>query len=92
MSTRYDLDRSQLFDAEFSIGRVIRCIEPRLVYSHRMEQIRLEINLVGLGNVEDLPPAGSVPPPTGDFMQAWGSDCEECTDVAAVRPQRSAHR
>ena len=60
-SIRYDAGRGELFDAKFGIGHVIRCIEPRIVYSHRLRQVRLEVNLVGLTNLSDLPPAESAP-------------------------------
>jgi hypothetical protein len=46
--TRWDLGRKELFDARFGIGKVIRCVEPRLVYSTRLREIRMEVNLVGL--------------------------------------------
>jgi lipopolysaccharide export system protein LptA len=45
---RVDLDRGQLFDQEYSIARVLHCLEPRLSYRSRRRQITLEVRIVGL--------------------------------------------
>jgi lipopolysaccharide export system protein LptA len=45
---RMDVDRSQLFDQEYSIARVFDCLEPRLSYHTRRRQINLEVRIVGL--------------------------------------------
>ena len=45
---RMDVDRSQLFDQEYSIARVFDCLEPRLSYHARRRQITLDVRIVGL--------------------------------------------
>jgi hypothetical protein len=45
---RYDADRSAFFDQEFSVARVLHCLEPRLSYRTRRRQISLDVRIVGL--------------------------------------------
>lgn len=78
VNSRYDMGRGELFDARISVGKAIRCVEPRLVYSTRLRQIRLEVNLLGLTDLDDLPPAGSVPPPVPGSPAEQASACDAC--------------
>ncbi|MBW3622484.1 MAG: LPS export ABC transporter periplasmic protein LptC [Armatimonadetes bacterium] len=82
LDSRYDLSRSELFDARFSIGKVIRCVEPRLVFSTRLRQVRLEVNLLGLTDLDDLPPAGTVPPPSVSYPPDQANGCDSCDRTA----------
>jgi len=48
LSTRYDVENRQLFDVRVGVGKVIHCIEPRIVWHGRLSEISLELHLVGL--------------------------------------------
>jgi hypothetical protein len=45
---RYDADRKSIFDQEFAVARVLHCLEPRISYRVRSQQIGLDIRIVGL--------------------------------------------
>jgi hypothetical protein len=49
---RYDADRQEIFDQEFGIARVLHCIEPRLTYRTRRQQIGFELRVVALQRAE----------------------------------------
>jgi hypothetical protein len=82
--TRWDLGRKELFDARIGIGKVTRCVEPRLVYSTRLKEIRLEVNLIGLTDTSELPPAGTVPVPSVNDPVTRAEGCEACGEPARV--------
>jgi hypothetical protein len=87
LDTRYDLGRQELFDAEIGVGFAVRCLEPRIVYQYRENEIGIEINLIGLGDINDLPPA-SPPPAASDTTQMSCSDC----GASVSTPKKKAKR
>jgi len=44
---RYDLEQNHFFDYEVSFSKVIHCLEPKLTWRKRFDEISLDINLVG---------------------------------------------
>jgi hypothetical protein len=48
ISTRYDVERRQLFDVRLGLGKVLHCLEPRLVWRGRLRELALEVRVVGL--------------------------------------------
>jgi lipopolysaccharide export system protein LptA len=87
VNTTYDVQRHNLFDATFGVGYLFRCVEPRLVYRYRVKEIGFELNLVGLGDIDELPPEGSFPP--AKTASNALADCPDCRDSLTVDGKRA---
>lgn len=48
ISTRYDVEQRRLFDVRLGLGKVLHCLEPRVVWRGRLRELALEVRVVGL--------------------------------------------
>jgi hypothetical protein len=47
LSLRFDVEKSDLYDWQFTYGRSLHCLEPRITWRNRFSQLGLDVRVLG---------------------------------------------